>query len=111
MQQKISAPRALTPDANFGSIFKILLGGKDTKLVKLAGVQISCCEEKERNIEKAVKFARIASENGANLICFQELFNTHWFPNEMNKHHFSLAEGIDGPTVIKMRRVAQENDV
>jgi N-carbamoylputrescine amidase len=80
-------------------------------LVKLAGIQISCCEEKERNIEKAVKLARIAIEKGANIICFQELFTTHWFPKEMNKNHFSFAERMDGPTILKMQKLAKENGV
>jgi len=80
-------------------------------LIKLAGIQISCSEEKERNIEKAVRFAEIAMEKGANLICFQELFTTHWFPREMNKRYFSLAEKIDGPTVTRMQRLAEESKV
>ena len=80
-------------------------------MIKLAGIQTSCSEEKERNIEKAVKFAQIATEKGANLICFQELFTTHWFPREMNKRYFSLAEKIDGPTITRMQRLAVENKV
>lgn len=80
-------------------------------LIKLAGIQISCSEEKERNIEKAIKFAQIATEKGANVICFQELFATHWFPREMNKHHFSLAEEMNGPTITRMQRLAGENKV
>ena len=79
--------------------------------IKLAGIQISCCEEKERNIEKAVKFTQIAIEKGAHIICFQELFTTHWFPREMNKRHFSLAEEIDGPTITGMQRLAGDNKV
>ena len=80
-------------------------------MIKLAGIQTSCSEEKERNIEKAVEFAQIATEKGANLICFQELFTTHWFPREMNKRYFSLAEKIDGPTITRMQRLAVENKV
>ena len=80
-------------------------------LLKLAGIQISCCEEKERNIEKAIKLAHIAIERGAHLICFQELFTTHWFPKEMNENHFSLAERMDGPTVIRLQRLAEEYGV
>jgi N-carbamoylputrescine amidase len=79
--------------------------------IKLAGIQISCSEEKERNIEKAIKFAEIAAEKGANIVCFQELFTTHWFPREMNKRYFSLAEKIDGPTITRMQRVGKENKV
>lgn len=80
-------------------------------MVKLAGIQISCSEEKERNIEKALKLTQIAIEKGANLICFQELFTTHWFPREMNKRHFSLAEKIEGVTISRMRKLAKENEV
>ena len=80
-------------------------------LVKLAGIQIACCEEKERNIEKAVRFTKIAIEKGAHIICFQELFTTHWFPREMNKRYFSLAESVDGLTIETMRTLAKEHGV
>jgi N-carbamoylputrescine amidase len=80
-------------------------------VIKLAGIQISCCEEKERNIEKGVKFAQIAIEKGAHFICFQELFTTHWFPREMKKDYFSLAETIDGLTITRMRKLAEEYEV
>jgi len=80
-------------------------------LIKIAGIQISCSEEKERNIEKAVKFAQIALEKGANIICFQELFTTHWFPREINQIHFSLAEKVEGPSIKRMQKLAQENEV
>ena len=80
-------------------------------MVRLAGIQISCGEEKERNIEKAVKLSQIAVERGANIICFQELFTAHWFPKEMNKSHFSLAEKIDGPSIMRMQKLSKENEV
>jgi len=80
-------------------------------LIKLAGIQISCCEEKERNIEKAVKFAQIAIEKGARIICFQELFTTHWFPREMNKRNFSLAEQVDDFTIMRMQKLAEAYEV
>jgi N-carbamoylputrescine amidase len=80
-------------------------------LLKLAGIQISCFEEKERNIEKAIKFVQIAVEKGAQIICFQELFTNPWFPKEMNKKHFSFAEKIDGPSITGMQKLAKEYEV
>jgi N-carbamoylputrescine amidase len=80
-------------------------------LIKLAGIQISCCEEKERNIEKAIKFVQVAVEKGAQMICFQELFTTHWFPREMDKRYFSFAEKTDGFTIMKMRKLAEEHGI
>ena len=79
--------------------------------MKLAGIQISCYEEKDRNIEKAAKLAEIAIEKGAQIICFQELFTNPWFPREMNKRHFSLAEKMDGPSVTRMQELAKEFEV
>ncbi len=80
-------------------------------MIKLAGIQVSCSEEKGRNIEKAVRFAKIAIEKGAHIICFQELFTTHWFPREMNKRYFSLAEKADGATIGMMQKLAREYGV
>jgi len=79
--------------------------------MKIAGIQLSCSEDKEKNIGKAVKFAQIAAEKGARIICFQELFTTHWFPKEIDKNHFSLAEKIDGPSMIRMQKLAEENEI
>ncbi len=79
--------------------------------MKLAGIQIFCGEDKEKNLEKAIKFAQIASEKGAQIICFQELFTTHWFPKEMDRSHFSLAEKIDGPSMRRMQKLAKETEV
>ncbi len=79
--------------------------------MRLAGIQIACSEDKERNVEKAVAFARIAIEKGAQIVCFQELFNTHWFPKEMNPDHFARAETLEGPSIDKVRQLAAEHGV
>ncbi len=80
-------------------------------MLKLAGIQLACYEEKERNIEKAVKFVQIAVEKGAKIICFQELFATPWFPREMNKEHFSFAEKTDGPSITSMQELSRDHEV
>ena len=102
----------MTGHQNSVSIFKIFhVPGRKETLIKLAGIQITCSEQKERNIEKAVRFTKIAIEKGAQIICFQELFTTHWFPREMNKRFFSLAEKADGFTIGTMRGLAKEYGV
>jgi len=58
-----------------------------------------------------VRFTKIAIEKGAHIICFQELFTTHWFPREMDKRYFSLAEKVDGLTIGTMRKLAKEYGV
>jgi N-carbamoylputrescine amidase len=80
-------------------------------LVKVAGIQISCCGEKDRNLDKAVKFTEVAAEKGAQIVCFQELFTTHWFPREMDPKHFSLAESVQGPSIRRMQKVAADHNL
>jgi N-carbamoylputrescine amidase len=80
-------------------------------LIKVAGIQMFCSEEKERNVDKAVRLAQIAAEKGAQIICFQELFSTHWFPKEMDRKHFTLAENLKGPSLGKMREVARTHEI
>ena len=80
-------------------------------MIKLAGIQMMCSEAKERNLDKAVRFARIAAEKGAQIICFQELFTTHWFPRQMDPHNFSLAEAVDGPSIQRMQELAKQQEI
>lgn len=79
--------------------------------MRIAGIQISCSEEKERNLDKAVKFAEVAGRNDVRILCFQELFNTHWFPMEIDTRHFALAEEKEGPTIQRMQAVAKRYDL
>lgn len=78
--------------------------------MRIAGIQFGCSEEKDRNIEKAVSFATIAIEKGAQILCFQELFSTFWFPREINKDHFALGETIEGSSIQRMRQLAIEHE-
>ena len=78
--------------------------------MKVAGVQFTCGKDKERNLRKAVELARLAMERGARIICFQELFNTFWFPSEADPSYFDLAEGEEGPTISTMRSLSEGVD-
>jgi N-carbamoylputrescine amidase len=76
--------------------------------MKIAGIQFSCLEDKDKNTEKACKMIGMAVEQGAKIICFQELFNLSWFPKERNEQAFGLAEEITGPTIERIRLLAKE---
>jgi len=75
-------------------------------MLKIAGIQMNCSLDKQRNMEKAQLLAMVAAEQGAKIICFQELFSTHWFPVDIHPENFQLAEEIPGPTTEAMRLVA-----
>jgi N-carbamoylputrescine amidase len=80
-------------------------------VIKIAGIQMSCSEEKDDNVQKALRMGQFAAQKGAQIICFQELFNTHWFPRDIDESTFLLAEGIDGPTIATMRTLAKGKEV
>ncbi len=75
--------------------------------IKIAGIQMACGEEKKKNLEKAIGLIELAAERGAKLVCLQELFNTDWFPKEVNSTSFRLAEPVDGEAVSTLRELAK----
>jgi len=80
-------------------------------IVKVAGVQLACGSGKEENVERAVELALLAVENGAKIICFEQLFSTFWFPRAKSEAFFDLAEDEEGPTLRTLRGVAAEKGV
>jgi len=79
-------------------------------VLKIAGIQMFGSKDKKKNLTKAKRLAEIAVEQDAKIICFQELFNTHWFPMDINPENFQLAEEIPGPTTEVMQEFAQKTE-
>lgn len=80
-------------------------------LAKAALIQFTGAFEKEKNIAKAKKYVAQAADNGAQIICLQELFNTTYFCYTEEPTFWNLAEPIPGPTIDEMAKVAAENRV
>jgi N-carbamoylputrescine amidase len=79
--------------------------------IKIAGIQMVCREDKADNVQKALRMGRLAAEKGAQIICFQELFSTHWFPRDIDDGNRLLAETVDGPTMAAMEALARGKGV
>ena len=63
------------------------------------------------NLEKASGLIREAAEDGARIVCLQELF-TGPYPCQSEDHRqFDLAEPLDGPTVSAMATLADELEI
>lgn len=76
--------------------------------MKIAGIQFACSKNKEENTEKALRILDMAIESGAKMICFQELFNTSWFPKDRDSEAFSLAEKATGNTIKIFKKRAKD---
>jgi N-carbamoylputrescine amidase len=78
-------------------------------VVRAAIVQTEWTGDVESMIAKNARYARQAAEQGATVMCFQELFYGPYFCQVQEPEHFDLAEPIpDGPTTQKMMALAKE---
>ena len=78
-------------------------------VVRAALVQSEWTGDKQSMIDKNIEYARQAAAQGAQILCFQEIFNTPYFCTRQENEHFATAEPIpDGPTVSRMMELARE---
>jgi N-carbamoylputrescine amidase len=71
-------------------------------------VQMSCSVDPNENFAKAEWRIREAAGRGAQIVCLQELFRSHYFCREENHEMFALAEPIPGPSTDSLGRLARE---
>ena len=80
--------------------------------VKVAATQMSCSWEIEENITKAKKIIQNASNQGANIILLQELFQTPYFCIEYDEKIFRLAKPFkDNAIINEMSAIAKKLNV
>ena len=80
---------------------------RDSKF-RIGLVQMSCSQDPNENLEKAVWKIREAAGQGAEIVCLQELFRSQYFCREENEALFCLAETIPGPTTGTLSKLAAE---
>src|SRR6478752_9256890 len=71
-------------------------------------VQEAVTTDVRKNVERAEARIREAAEQGAQIVCLQELFNAPYFCKSQKHERFDLAEPISGPTIERMRKLARE---
>ncbi len=81
-------------------------------VVRAAIVQTEWTGDKDSMIEKNADYAREAANQGAVVMCFQELFYAPYFCQVQENEHFDYAEPIpDGPTTKLMQELARETEM
>ena len=71
-------------------------------------VQQAVGDDLEKNLARAESAVREAAGRGAQLVCLQELFRTHYFPQVEDSSLFDLAETIPGPSTDRLGPLAGE---
>ncbi len=77
----------------------------------IAGVQMSSTAELGDNLKKAGSLIELAAGKGAKIITLPQLFNRPWFPADVDKENFALAEAEDGESISFLRAVAEKNKI
>ena len=81
-------------------------------VVRAALVQSEWTGDKESMVEKNAGYARDAANDGAQILCFQEIFNAPYFCNKQDDKFLETAEAVpDGPTVTHMMALAKETEM
>ena len=81
-------------------------------IIRAAIVQTAWTGDLETMVDKSIGFARRAAEQGARVMCFQELFNGPYFCQVQDDGHKDTAERVpDGPTVQRMIQTAKETEM
>lgn len=83
------------------------------RTVQLGLVQMTCSDDAEENLEKALGYARQAASQGANVVCLQELFKSRYFPQIEDHAYYGLAETLDekAGTIHRLGQLAAELEI
>ncbi|MEC8052353.1 MAG: carbon-nitrogen hydrolase [Myxococcota bacterium] len=81
------------------------------KTTRIGIAQHACSTNQDENIERATTGVLECVQQGANIVCLQELVNTIYFCQNEEYEHFDLAQPLDGPLVQHFKSVAKANDV
>ncbi len=80
-----------------------------SRMVRGALLQVTWTGDQHSMIDQHVRYARRAAQEGAQIICFQELFCTPYFCQVQNPEWYAISEPIpDGPTTRLMQDLARE---
>ncbi len=78
-------------------------------VVRAALVQAEWTGDKESMVDKNVQYALEAADQGAQILYFQEIFNTSYFCAVQDTRYYDQAEEIpNGPTIQRMIALAKE---
>ncbi len=72
---------------------------------------MSCVEDKQSNIARAMARIEECAGKGAQIVCLQELFASRYFCHEENYDSFKLAEKIPGPTTHALQELAERLNI
>lgn len=85
---------------------------KDSKrTVRLGIIQSNCESNSKVNIDRTIAQIESVANDGAQIVCLQELFASQYFCQTQNHDHFELAESIPGPISQRLADLAKKLNI
>jgi N-carbamoylputrescine amidase len=81
------------------------------RIVRVGLVQTHASEDPDDNLRRTLALLDRAADEGARIVCTQELFRSRYFCQEEDARHFVLAEPIPGPTTEALGALARRRRV
>ncbi|HTI72559.1 MAG TPA: carbon-nitrogen hydrolase [Candidatus Limnocylindria bacterium] len=79
--------------------------------VTLGLLQHACTEDPQENLRICLAAAERAADDGAQIICTQELFRSQYFCQSEEHRYFELAEPIPGPSTVAFQELAKRRGI
>lgn len=79
--------------------------------VKVGLIQMRCGESLEKNLERALERMTQAVQQGAQILCLQELFNGPYFCQINDSKFFRWAQPVPGPLTDELSKLAKFHSV
>jgi beta-ureidopropionase len=77
-------------------------------IIRAAVTQVAWTGDKESMIDRHEAYARQAADQGAQVICFQELFYGPYFGIVQDQKYYEYVESVPGPTVERFQELARD---
>ena len=84
-----------------------------TNTVKIGLIQMTCSQDVNANFDNVVERIGYAAQQGAKIVCTQELFKSTYFPQTEDWRAYDLAEEVheNSATVTRLRQLASEFEI
>ncbi|MDX2117449.1 MAG: carbon-nitrogen hydrolase [Planctomycetota bacterium] len=79
--------------------------------VKVGVTQFACVEDPRENLRRQIDLINDAADQGAKIICTQEMFTSQYFCQVEDHRFFKLAEPIPGPSTQALCALAKKRGV
>ncbi len=83
----------------------------NSSVVRLGLLQTTCSPDPQANLRRTLALAERAAQQGARILCTQELFRSLYFCQSEDHENFKLAEPIPGPTTAAFQKLAKKHSV